>query len=168
MGCSDLKNRSHYVYIGMGSNLGERMATLIEAIHKMEVFLKETQYSSIWETAPQMVEDQPAFLNMVFCGAFSGTPEDLIKRLWVIEQEAGRNRKNEIPKGPRPLDLDILLYGEEQIKTEILTIPHPLMTDRAFVLAPLTEIRNNLKETVFGYPLSELSQFYCKSGFYLL
>ena len=150
MGCSNLKNRSQFVYIGMGSNLGDRMASLIEAIHKMEVFLQETQFSSIWETAPQIIENQPSFLNMVFCGFFSGPPEDLIKRLWVIEQEAGRNRKNEIPKGPRPLDLDILLYGEEQIKTDILTIPHPLMTERAFVLAPLTEIRETLKEPSSG------------------
>ncbi len=145
-----MKNRHPRVYIGMGSNLGDRMATLLKAVRKMDSFLKDTRYSSIWETAPQIVEDQPAFLNMVFCGTFSGSPEDLIERLWAIENEAGRNRKNETPKGPRPLDLDILLYGEEQINTEILTIPHPLMNKRAFVLAPLTEIEENITEPSSG------------------
>ena len=152
MGYSSLNRKAPSVYIGMGSNLGDRMAILLNAVSKLDIFLENTRYSSIWETAPQIVEDQPAFLNMVLSGTFSGSPVDLIKRLWKIEEEAGRDRSREISKGPRPLDLDILLYGEELIQTDILTIPHPLMTIRAFVLAPLTEIEENLTEPGTGLP----------------
>ena len=138
------------VYIGLGSNQGDRLSTLLQAIRELENFVKDLKFSSVWETAALIVEDQPPFLNMVVEGQYEGTAEDLIKKLWELENRAGRDRSKEIQKGPRPLDLDILLYGRECINTEILTIPHPGIRERAFVLVPLKELDKSLRDPLTG------------------
>jgi len=129
----------------MGSNMGDSLSILLNCLREMKGFLGNLQYSSLWQTEPQIVKDQPFFLNLVVKGNFEGNPEKLIRKLWLLENSAGRDRSKERRKGPRPLDLDILLFGEHRIKTDILTIPHPAMTDRAFVLVPLTELDQNIK-----------------------
>ena len=128
------------VYIGLGSNLGERLKNLVSAVQTLGAILGDLNFSSVWETEPMLVKDQPAFLNMVVSGLYNNTPETLLNELWDIENNAGRNRNVETPKGPRQLDLDILLFGSRVIKTEILQIPHPAMKERAFVLIPLMEL----------------------------
>jgi len=132
----------------MGSNQGDSLSILLNCLIKMKEFLRDLRYSSLYETEPQIVRDQPPFLNLVVSGNFEGTPEQLIKKLWLLENDAGRDRSKERSKGPRPLDLDILLFGKQQIATDILTIPHPAMTERAFVLVPLTELDKTIKSPI--------------------
>ena len=138
------------VYIGLGSNLGDRLSILLDCLKKLASLLTDMAYSSIWETEPMIVEDQPEFLNMAVKGLYPGTAEELLKELWKIEDSAGRNRRQEIIKGPRPLDLDLLLFGEERIQTEILQVPHPGIKQRSFVLTPLIELTPALKEPESG------------------
>lgn len=147
------------VYIGLGSNQGDRLTILLKSIKGIQSFLTYFDFSSIWETKPMIVEDQPSFLNMVVTGYYSGSPKNLIHQLWQLEKAAGRNRAKEQNKGPRTLDLDILLFGQQIIHTEILTIPHPGITERAFVLVPLTEIDKSIVN-----PVNDTSYFnYLKS-----
>ncbi len=130
--------------------MGDRLRILLECLNKLETLLSPMKISSIWETEPMIIKDQPEFLNMAVCGSFSDTPENLLKELWKIEDSAGRNRQNEISKGPRPLDLDILLFGNREIHTEILDVPHPAIKERAFVLQPLLELNAELCEPGSG------------------
>lgn len=96
--------------------------------------------SSVWETRPMIVEDQPLFLNMVVSGSYSGTADELLVRLHAVEEQLGRDRSQEVPKGPRTMDLDILLFGDLNLQDEHLTVPHPGIRERAFVLEPLLEL----------------------------
>ncbi|MCA1322097.1 2-amino-4-hydroxy-6-hydroxymethyldihydropteridine diphosphokinase [Bacillus tianshenii] len=127
-------------YIALGSNQGDRAELLYRAIRKLEedkeVEVERT--SSIYETDPVGYTDQEKFLNMVIKVNTSYAPLELLKVLQEIEHFFGRERK--IRWGPRTLDLDILLYNQENIENEELIIPHPRMWERAFVLVPLIEI----------------------------
>lgn len=136
-------------YIGLGSNLGDREQYLLHALERIEKNPKITitKVSSIYETFPVGITEQPLFLNMVIEIETSYTPIDLLNVLQKIEAEHGRRR--EIKWGPRTLDLDILLYNQENMKSERLIIPHPRMQERGFVLIPLHEINPTLVETLF-------------------
>jgi len=127
-------------FIALGSNLGDRFQYLKEAVMQLNnhecVELINT--SSIYETDPIGYEDQSAFLNMVVKIRTSLSPLPLLELLQEIERECGRKR--DIRWGPRTLDLDILLFNQENIETEQLKIPHPRMTERAFVMIPLFEV----------------------------
>ena len=128
-------------YVGMGSNLGDRAGNLLLALRGMkEAGLSVTRLSPVYETEPAGVEDeQPAFLNMV--AELSGPlhePEGLLRLLLDIERSLGRRRPR--PLAPRTLDLDLLLYGGELRATDALTLPHPRLHLRRFVLAPLAEL----------------------------
>ncbi len=128
------------VYIGAGSNRGDRFGNLAAAWFSIRSMLNRPEHSSLWETAPLIVEDQPRFLNMVFSGVYSGSPLQLLGELQRIESENGRDRSREVFKGPRTLDLDILLFGDERIRSDRLILPHPGIHSRAFVLTPLLEV----------------------------
>jgi len=132
------------VYLSLGSNLGDREATLraaIAALLPAEVHVG--QVSSIYETEPVDFLDQPWFLNCVLEVETELEPHALLKSLRVIESQLGSQK--EFAKGPRKLDLDILLYGDETITTPDLQIPHPRMVQRRFVLVPLAEIAPNVQ-----------------------
>ena len=126
--------------------MGDRLGHLRAAAEQLDEILSEPEMSSVWETEPLIVEDQPRFLNMVFSGGWDGSPEDLLRQLWIIEDAEGRNRSGVRPKGPRPLDLDIILFGDRVIRTGMLTVPHPGVRDRAFVLVPLRELDPELRD----------------------
>lgn len=111
----------------------------------MEQHIHEIQLSPLYSSTPLYVTDQPDFLNFVLSGKTKLSPKDLLTVTQHIEAKYGRNRDNEIKKGPRTLDIDILLYGNEQITSEELTIPHPGITERAFVLVPLLRLAPDLK-----------------------
>jgi 2-amino-4-hydroxy-6-hydroxymethyldihydropteridine diphosphokinase len=131
------------VYLSLGSNLGDRLANLraaVAALAPAAVHVK--QVSSIYETEPVDYLHQPWFLNCVVEAETNLNPFDLLHALRAIEVQMGRQK--EIPKGPRLIDLDILLYNSEIIATPELQIPHPRMVLRRFVLAPLAEIAPNL------------------------
>jgi len=128
----------HLVYLSLGSNIGNREARLREAIRRLEMTGKLRSVSSICETEPVEFTDQPQFLNCAVALETSSTPEQLMQELLEIERAMGRQRIQK--KGPRTIDLDILLFGDEGVDTPRLTIPHPAMQHRRFVLEPLAEI----------------------------
>lgn len=127
------------VYIALGSNVGDRAENLRRAReHVAAADLRVLRESSIYETAPRDVEDQPWFLNQVIECETDLFPRQLLVRLQKIEREMGRKRR--IAKGPREIDLDILFYGDAVVKAPELEIPHPRLAERRFVLEPLVEL----------------------------
>ena len=135
------------VFLGLGTNLGDRDANLHRALSALEAErIHVLRKSSIYETEPQDVKDQPWFLNMVVECETRYFPIQLLSVLNRIERDLGRERgRRAIPKGPRLIDVDILLFGSVCIETPELTIPHPRMLNRRFVLEPLVEIAPDLR-----------------------
>jgi len=132
------------VYIALGSNLGDRVDNLLLARERIvSPHVRLARASSIYETAPREVLDQPWFLNQVVAAETTLFPRQLLARLLRIEQEMGRRRT--IDKGPRIIDLDILLFGDVVIHAAGLEIPHPRMAERRFVLEPLAELAPQLR-----------------------
>nr|WP_251030276.1 2-amino-4-hydroxy-6-hydroxymethyldihydropteridine diphosphokinase [Bacillus sp. ISL-35] len=127
-------------YIALGSNMGDRFGYLTQAIILLEGHeeISVVNTSSIYETDPVGYTDQDQFLNMAIEVETSLSPVELLDTCLEIELKLGRKR--EIKWGPRTLDLDILLYNHENVETEKLTIPHPRMSERAFVILPLLEM----------------------------
>jgi len=127
-------------YIALGANLGDPVATLNAAFDALKGLPKTTLVaaSSLYRTAPVGLLDQPDFINAVAAVDTDLAPMDLLKALLNVEAEFGRQRS--IRNAPRTLDLDVLLHGDALIHTAELTLPHPRMHERAFVLAPLAEI----------------------------
>ncbi len=128
-------------YIGLGSNLADPLTQLQSARRAIARVpgVRETAFSSLYRSAPMGPSDQPDYFNAVMAINTTLTALDLLKVLQAIESSHGRVRTGE-RWGPRTLDLDLLLYGQEQIAVETLTVPHPGLTDREFVLYPLAEI----------------------------
>jgi len=144
-------------YVGLGSNLGDRAGYLLLAVRGMlDAGLDVIRLSSIYETEPVDYEAQPAFLNMVaeLRGPTLPKPEQLLARLLRIEYALGRTR--DVPMGPRTIDLDLLICKDERLDTEFLTLPHPRLTARRFVLVPLAELVPSLVHPVLGKRVSEL------------
>ena len=134
--------RNVVVHLALGSNLGDRAANLTHARALLSEFVSDIRCSSIYETPPWGVTDQPPFLNQVVTGTTSLAPLSLLNRLKAIERDMGR--KKTARYGPRIIDLDILLYGERVINYRRLQVPHPRMHERAFVLVPLAELSPRL------------------------
>lgn len=128
------------VYLGLGSNVGDREHQLKEALRLLDAqqSIKVTRVSSLYETAPVGYVEQPDFLNLCAEIETDLTPQAVLKNGLDIEQQLHRVRKERW--GPRTLDIDILLYGNKIIEDQDLSIPHPRMAERAFVLIPLQEI----------------------------
>lgn len=122
----------------MGSNVGDREAHLREAIDRLAGTVRVRDVSPIYETDPVGVTDQPSFLNLAVSAETDLSPRDLLAAVKAIEREIGRRRTYRW--GPRVLDIDILLYGDEVVTETDLTIPHKEMQKRAFVLVPLADI----------------------------
>ncbi|MBV9033506.1 MAG: 2-amino-4-hydroxy-6-hydroxymethyldihydropteridine diphosphokinase [Acidobacteriaceae bacterium] len=134
------------VYLSLGSNLGDRQLHLQRAVACLEgEGVKVQRQSSLYETEPQDVARQPWFLNIVVRCETQLFPVQLLKVLQRIERELGRVRAGAVRRGPRVIDIDILLYGNAVIDTPQLTVPHPRMTERRFVLEPLLEIAPELR-----------------------
>ena len=130
------------VFLGIGGNLGERRVMLRAAVAEIRGVLDNVRVSSLYETAAWGVTDQPAFLNAVVRGRSSLPPLELLDALQRIENELGRVRGRRW--GARLIDIDILLYGAEVIDEPRLTVPHPYMTQRGFVLRPLADLAAGL------------------------
>ena len=143
------------VYIGLGSNLGDRKKLLKEALHEIEEFASIENQSKVIETDPVGYTEQPKFLNMVAEIKTPLTPLQLIFRLQEIEHKMGRTR--EIKNGPRTIDLDILLFGDKVINQPNLKIPHPQMHKRKFVMIPLNEIAPNTNHPTLNQSIKELT-----------
>jgi 2-amino-4-hydroxy-6-hydroxymethyldihydropteridine diphosphokinase len=128
----------HVTYLSLGSNIGDREANLREAIERLSSLGTVTAISSLYETEPMEVADQPWFLNGAVGLRTMLAAADLMKKILAIETTMGRVRTQ--PKGPRTIDIDILLYDDAVISEPGLTIPHAAIQERLFVLAPLVEI----------------------------
>lgn len=138
-------------YLSLGANLGDRLSQLAEAVRRLNApHIRVTAVSSVYETAPWGKTDQPAFLNIAAAVETELAPDALLRHIMHVERELGRVRHERW--GPRTIDIDILLYGSEQIHTEDLDVPHPRMAERAFVLVPLLEVAPHLpyRETLAG------------------
>jgi 2-amino-4-hydroxy-6-hydroxymethyldihydropteridine diphosphokinase len=134
-------------YVGLGANLGEREATIRRAVDLLsaEEGIETAAVSTLRETEPVGVVDQPPFLNGVAALETELPPRALLERLLAVERALGRDRTREQRWGPRTIDLDLLLYGNEVIDEPGLTIPHPRLHERAFVLEPLAELAPGLR-----------------------
>ena len=144
-------------YVGLGSNLGDRAGYLLLAVRGMlDAGLDVIRLSSIYETEPVEYEQQPPFLNMVaeLRGSTLPSPEQTLARLLRIEYALGRTR--DIRMGPRTIDLDLLIFKDQQVETEFLTVPHPRLAARRFVLIPLNELVPDLVHPVLQKPIREL------------
>lgn len=130
------------VYLALGANLGDRAHNLQDALARLAPFVYITRASSVYETEPVGVREQPLFLNMVIAGTTALSPVDLLRCLKKIEIAMGRTEG--IRFGPRPIDIDILFYDRLIELSPALTIPHPRLHERAFVLIPLAEIAPDL------------------------
>ncbi|MEO8127822.1 MAG: 2-amino-4-hydroxy-6-hydroxymethyldihydropteridine diphosphokinase [Bryobacteraceae bacterium] len=132
------------VYLALGTNIGDREKALQTAInHLQSSDLRIKRLSSVYETSPQELTSQPWFLNMVLEAETSLLPLRLLGRVMNIERKMGRKRT--VAKGPRVIDIDILLHGSAVVSTPHLTIPHPGIAARRFVLEPLAELVPDLR-----------------------
>lgn len=141
-------------YLSLGSNLGNREQHLREAIRRASALGRVVAVSSFYETEPVEFTDQPWFLNCVLALETMVEPAQLMAEFLRIEQEMGRQRV--LKKGPRSIDIDILLFGDVVVNTPELTIPHPSMANRRFVLAPLAEIAPELRHSTLHKEIRDL------------
>lgn len=142
------------VYLSLGSNLGDREANLREALTRLRTLGEVTKVSAFYETEPVEFTQQPWFLNIAAELQTELMPRQLLAALLKIEREMGRRRLQ--PKGPRLIDIDILLFGNAVMNDARLVIPHPAMHERKFVLTPLVEIAPQVRHPVFNKSAKEL------------
>lgn len=150
------------IFLGLGSNMGDRREYLIQALKKLQKYVSIEKISSIYETEPVGYKEQDMFLNMVCQGKTSYPAQEMLHKAKTIETEMGR--EHTFRNGPRPIDIDILLYGSLVIKQEKLTVPHPRMAERAFVLIPLNEIAPDILDPATNRTIRQLSQNISSGG----
>ena|ERR1700751_3032116 len=144
----------HTAYLSLGANVGDRDANLHEAIRRLQAFSSITAVSTFYETEPVEFMAQDWFLNCVVQLETEQTPRDLLQSILDTEQSMGRKRTQS--KGPRNIDIDILLFDDFVVNDADLTIPHPAMHQRRFVLAPFAEIAPNVQHPVLHKTAKEL------------
>jgi GTP cyclohydrolase-4 len=145
---------SHKVYLGLGSNLGDRQNNIIQALQQLKSQVSVEKASSFYETEPVGYLDQPLFINAVCLVSTDLTPQELFSFVKRIERRMGRQQA--FRNAPRPIDIDILFYDDLVLESPELTIPHPSLHQRAFVLVPLAEIAPTLVHPVLKSTVAEL------------
>lgn len=142
------------VIIALGTNIGDRVANLDTALSALAMLFNDVEPSPIYESAPRYVTDQPRFLNMVARGDTGLRAPALLRKLKALEVNMGRQPS--ILNGPRLIDLDIVYFGAAIIDTPALTVPHPRLRERAFVLRPLADIDSNWRDPVTGATVRDM------------
>jgi 2-amino-4-hydroxy-6-hydroxymethyldihydropteridine diphosphokinase len=143
------------VYLSLGANLGDRAAQIARAVELLGAHgMHLARESSLYETEPLDVRDQGWFLNCVIEAETELVPWQLLQTVLEIERSLGRRRR--MPRGPRTIDVDILLFGSSVIRMPDLEIPHPRMTERRFVLVPFAEISPTVRHPVLNKTIAEL------------
>ncbi|MFN3322345.1 MAG: 2-amino-4-hydroxy-6-hydroxymethyldihydropteridine diphosphokinase [Bryobacteraceae bacterium] len=143
------------IYLSLGSNVGDREQNLQDAIDRLAgAGIRILRCSSVYETEPQDLADQPWFLNVVIEAETELMPMQLLSKIVAIEKEMGRTRK--VAKGPRPIDIDVLFFGRFVIDTPQLCVPHPRLDQRRFVLAPMAELAPDFRHPVMRKSMREL------------
>jgi 2-amino-4-hydroxy-6-hydroxymethyldihydropteridine diphosphokinase len=148
-------SNAHGIFLGLGSNLGDRHAYLSEALRLLQKEgLLLVRSSSIYETQPVELLEQPDFLNMTCEVDTDLEAEELLDLCLAVEEEMGRKRSQ--PKGPRIVDIDILFYNQKVLRTDRISLPHPALPARKFVLIPIVEIAPEFIDPVSGSTMREL------------
>jgi 2-amino-4-hydroxy-6-hydroxymethyldihydropteridine diphosphokinase len=151
------------IILGLGSNMGDREGHLRDAVNSLQQRqITVRRSASLYLTEPRDYTDQPWFINTVAEVDTDRDPLELLKYCLLIEREAGRIRDHS--RGPRPIDLDILFYGDLQIQAANLTVPHPRYADRRFVLAPLAELAPDFRDPISGVTIQQLLERCPDSG----
>lgn len=143
-----MKRKKHVIYLALGSNLGDRLANLRQALGYLPPAVEVVAGSTVYETPPWGYLEQPPFYNQVVRAVTDLSPQALLAYLKEIEQRQGRTET--VRFGPRPIDIDILFYDDLELETPQLGIPHPRMEGRAFVWVPLAEIAPDLIHPKLG------------------
>ncbi|NKQ34495.1 MAG: 2-amino-4-hydroxy-6-hydroxymethyldihydropteridine diphosphokinase [Chloroflexi bacterium] len=143
------------IYLGLGTNLGNRRRNLERAVLGLASALTVTAVSPIYASEPWGITDQPEFLNICLAGRTAVSPAELLPFIKNLEVELGRQET--IKWGPRLIDIDILLYADWIVQSDDLTIPHAFMTERAFVLRPLADIAPDVIHPVNGLTVAEMA-----------
>ncbi|NLJ45068.1 MAG: 2-amino-4-hydroxy-6-hydroxymethyldihydropteridine diphosphokinase [Treponema sp.] len=147
--------------------MGESAAVFRSAFRALGEFLRNPRLSSFYRTQPRYLEDQPPFLNAAVSGRTLLDPRQLLAAVQSIESAHGRNRSREVFKGPRTLDIDILLYGDAILSYPELVVPHPGLQERLFALVPLLELAPDLADPRTGRPFRDLAAELPDQGIYL-
>jgi 2-amino-4-hydroxy-6-hydroxymethyldihydropteridine diphosphokinase len=142
------------IYVAFGSNLGDRVTHLATAATALGRMFRPVAFSGVYGTAPRYVTDQPPFLNAVASYACRLSPHAVLAQLQAIEQQQGRVRT--VRHGPRTLDLDLLAYGEQVLSTPELTLPHPGVAERGFVLLPWQDIAPDWRHPQTGRTVGDM------------
>lgn len=153
-----MRSGGERAFVAFGANLGDREQAFAAAIARLERErdLRLVAASPVFETPPLGPPGQPAYLNAVVEIRSWIAPHDLLGRLQAIERALGRDREHEVRWGPRPIDLDLLFFGDRQIATRDLELPHPRLHERAFVLVPMAAIAPEWRHPAFGISIREL------------
>ncbi len=156
------------VYLGLGSNVGDGEAIIRSAFAELAGFLDRARLSKLWRSRALYVTDQPDFVNAAAMGDTGLPPRALLAAVNAVEAAFGRDRARERPKGPRSLDIDILLYGSLVLDEPELVIPHAGLKERLFALLPLLDLDRSLLDPSSGEPYSNFAAALPPQGIYLI
>jgi 2-amino-4-hydroxy-6-hydroxymethyldihydropteridine diphosphokinase len=156
------------VFLGLGSNIGDGASTIRDAFAELSEILNAARLSRLWRSHAMYVEDQPDFVNAAAMGETELSPRALLAAVNGIEAHFGRDRSRERPKGPRTLDIDILLYGDLILRESDLILPHARLKERRFALQPLMDLDEALRDPESGEAYSRILESLPPQGIYLL